>query len=112
MTENSVTSPEDHWDILENEANNMKKIHKDDSSDSKHLVETVTREKYEVLDETVELNKVTTETAAKEGNAKNEQSSLPTHQQKHLEARTQKKIGVWRSTRRPPTLLLMTATRV
>ena len=82
LTEKSVTSLEDHWykrvTILENEANHMKKVHKDDSSDSKHLVETVKKEKYEVLDETVEFNNVTTETAAKEGNAKNEQSLLTT----------------------------------
>ena len=52
----------------------MKKVHKDDSSDSEHLVETVKKKKYEVLDETVEFNNVPTDTAAKEGNAKNEQS--------------------------------------
>jgi hypothetical protein len=81
-TEKLVTSFEGHWYkrviSLENEANHMKKVHKDDSSDSKHLVETVKKERYEVLDETVEFNKVTTETATKEGNAKNEQSLLTT----------------------------------
>ena len=63
---------------LENEANHMKKVHKGDSSDSRCLVETVKKEKYEVLDETVEFNKVTTEMAAKGGNTKNEQSLLIT----------------------------------
>jgi hypothetical protein len=57
-----TTSFKDHLhkrDIsLENEANHMKKVHKDDSSDSEHLVETVKKSKYEVLEETVEINKV------------------------------------------------------
>jgi hypothetical protein len=56
LTGKSVTSLEGHWykrvTCLENEANHMKKVHKDDSSDSEHLVETVKKKKYEVLDET------------------------------------------------------------
>jgi hypothetical protein len=45
LTENPVTNLEDHWykrvTSMENEANHMKKVHKDDSSDSARLVETV-----------------------------------------------------------------------